>query len=209
MDLLSKKDLLAQTGISYGQLYRWKRERLIPEEWFIKQASYTGQETFFPKEKIIERVTAILEFKDKYSLEELADVFTPDNKLCVLKKDIGRFAEISSVIIDNIADFGDKDEFSILEIAFLIGISKANKSKNISAEQLLGMVKNGLPVITNYESPEISFIIFKTGINFNLIFAKDVNSIMFDKSIEIVDIVSLNSIMGKIKINYSDLFIGG
>ncbi|MCL2486473.1 MAG: YhbD family protein, partial [Oscillospiraceae bacterium] len=32
--LISKKDLLEFTGISYGQLYRWKREGLIPEEWF-------------------------------------------------------------------------------------------------------------------------------------------------------------------------------
>ena len=56
MNLISKKDLLAVTGISYGQLYRWKRQRLIPEEWFIKKASYTGQETFFPRESIISRV---------------------------------------------------------------------------------------------------------------------------------------------------------
>lgn len=49
--LISKKDLLAITGISYGQLYRWKRERLIPEEWFIKQSSYTGQETFFQESR--------------------------------------------------------------------------------------------------------------------------------------------------------------
>ena len=41
--LISKKDLLNETGISYGQLYRWKREGLIPEEWFIKQPSFTGQ----------------------------------------------------------------------------------------------------------------------------------------------------------------------
>ena len=41
--LISKKDLLNDTGISYGQLYRWKREGLIPEEWFIKQPSFTGQ----------------------------------------------------------------------------------------------------------------------------------------------------------------------
>ena len=37
--LISKKDLLAVMGISYGQLYRWKRQRLIPEEWFIKQSA--------------------------------------------------------------------------------------------------------------------------------------------------------------------------
>ncbi len=75
--LLSKKELLDQTGISYGQLYRWKRMNIIPENWFIKRASYTGQETFFPKEKILERVSKILELKDEYSLEELAKFFSP------------------------------------------------------------------------------------------------------------------------------------
>jgi len=49
--LISKKELLKQTGISYGQLYRWKREGLIPEEWFIKQPTFTGQETFFSQDK--------------------------------------------------------------------------------------------------------------------------------------------------------------
>ena len=51
---ISKKDLLKTTGISYGQLYRWKREGLIPEEWFVKRSSPTGQETYFPPpDKII------------------------------------------------------------------------------------------------------------------------------------------------------------
>ena len=71
MDEVSKKDLLQETGISYGQLYRWKREGLIPEEWFVKRASYTGQETFFPRERIIERIGVILERKDEKSLEEI------------------------------------------------------------------------------------------------------------------------------------------
>lgn len=46
-DLISKKELLDETGISYGQLYRWKRKQLIPEEWFIRKSTFTGQETFF------------------------------------------------------------------------------------------------------------------------------------------------------------------
>lgn len=45
-DLISKKELLDETGISYGQLYRWKRKQLIPEEWFIRKSTFTGQETF-------------------------------------------------------------------------------------------------------------------------------------------------------------------
>ena len=69
MDEISKKELLEETGISYGQLYRWKREGLIPEEWFIKRPSYTGQETFFPRERVLERIGLILERKDDLSLE--------------------------------------------------------------------------------------------------------------------------------------------
>lgn len=75
-ELISKKELLDLTGISYGQLYRWKRKDLIPEEWFIKKSVSTGQETFFPREKIIERIGKIIELKDEASLDELAYRFS-------------------------------------------------------------------------------------------------------------------------------------
>ena len=38
-ELISKKELLAKFGISYGALYRRKRMGLIPEEWFIKKSA--------------------------------------------------------------------------------------------------------------------------------------------------------------------------
>ncbi len=79
-ELISKKELLELTGISYGQLYRWKRKELIPEDWFIKKSVSTGQETFFPKEKIIERVNKILELKDEASLDDLAYRFSNNIK---------------------------------------------------------------------------------------------------------------------------------
>lgn len=77
-ELISKKELLELTGISYGQLYRWKRKKLLPEEWFIKKSSYTGQETFFPREKILDRLGRIQNMKDDLSLDDLADVFSPN-----------------------------------------------------------------------------------------------------------------------------------
>ncbi|OAJ73236.1 hypothetical protein AYJ08_15250 [Brevibacillus sp. SKDU10] len=76
-ELLSKKQLLEQTGISYGQLYRWKRKNLIPEDWFIRKSTFTGQETFFPKQEILHRVNKILSLKDDLSLDELANMFSP------------------------------------------------------------------------------------------------------------------------------------
>ncbi len=77
-ELISKKDLLELTGISYGQLYRWKRKNLIPEDWFIKKSTFTGQETFFEKDKILARIDKIKNMKeDDFSLDDMAEVFSP------------------------------------------------------------------------------------------------------------------------------------
>jgi DNA-binding transcriptional MerR regulator len=74
LDLISKKDLLLETGISYGQLYRWKRKGLIPEDWFVRKSAFTGQETFFPREKMLARVDRILSMKEEdLSLDDIAD----------------------------------------------------------------------------------------------------------------------------------------
>lgn len=78
--MISKKDLLKEMNISYGQLYRWKREGLIPDEWFIKQSVSTGQETFFKRSLIIPRIKQILSLKDKYELQEINKLFTDNNE---------------------------------------------------------------------------------------------------------------------------------
>ena len=79
-ELLSKKELLERYGISYGALYRWKRKGLIPEDWFIKKSTVTGQETFFPKAQICERVELILGQKEDITLDELAGALNQDAK---------------------------------------------------------------------------------------------------------------------------------
>lgn len=77
---ISKKDLLIETGISYGQLYRWKREGLIPENWFVKRSVPSGQETFLPREMILNRIAFILKYKDKHPLSELNQMLSPDSE---------------------------------------------------------------------------------------------------------------------------------
>ncbi len=77
-ELISKKEVLERTGISYGQFYRWKRKGLIPESWFIRKSTFTGQEAFLPKAKILERIERIKELKDKYSLDEIAELLSPE-----------------------------------------------------------------------------------------------------------------------------------
>ena len=93
-ELISKKELLELYEISYGALYRWKRKGLIPEEWFIKKSTVTGQETFFPRQLICERMELIKKQKDDVSLEELSKLFSKESK------------KNASIIIDTV--FGSK-----------------------------------------------------------------------------------------------------
>lgn len=79
-ELISKKELLERYSISYGALYRWKRKGLIPEDWFIKKSTTTGQETFFPRQRICERVELIQSQKDEYSLDELSKQFNQESE---------------------------------------------------------------------------------------------------------------------------------
>mgnify|MGYP004466097359 CR=1 FL=1 len=73
-DLISKKELLERYGISYGALYRWKRMGLIPESWFLRRSTPSGQETYFHTKQICLRVERILESKERVSLDALADM---------------------------------------------------------------------------------------------------------------------------------------
>lgn len=78
--LISKKELLEKYKISYGALYRWKRKGLIPEDWFIKKATSTGQETFFPADAVCERIELILDQKEDVLLDDLAHRLNHEEK---------------------------------------------------------------------------------------------------------------------------------
>ena len=81
-ELISKKELLETFGISYGALYRWKRMGLIPEAWFLRRSTSTGQETFFRRDQICQpfkrkvfvvyRVNQAGQFLRQIMLDELA-----------------------------------------------------------------------------------------------------------------------------------------
>lgn len=100
--LVAKKEVLQLAGISYGQLYRWKRKGLIPEAWFVRRSTFTGQETFFPREKILERIERIKEMKDTHPLDDLADVISQqvNAKLQVSLEKIRRLKGVDASVLE-------------------------------------------------------------------------------------------------------------
>ncbi len=122
--MISKKDLLIKTKISYGQLYRWKREGLIPEEWFVKTSVSTGQETFFDEDLILPRIYKIIELKDEYSIEEIKKLLNPKpNQIVFSKEKLKSLDCLDQKIIKKLVD---KDaDLSINEVVILYALTKA------------------------------------------------------------------------------------
>lgn len=140
-ELISKKELLERTGISYGQLYRWKRKKLIPEEWFIRKSTFTGQETFFPKEKILARIEKIKQMKDDLSLDELANMFSPNPAAITLHRDevIKRNIVTKVTMQFYMEQKGEQHTFSFNELLQLYILDQLLQTGEISLEEGKGV----------------------------------------------------------------------
>lgn len=117
--LISKKALLDKYKISYGALYRYKRKGLIPDDWFIKKSTVTGQETFFPEALICERMELILGMKDDILLDELA------------KKLSGEEMKQEFLIVDTA--IGEKS-FKMFEVNAIYTMTKDGVKKDVTEE---------------------------------------------------------------------------
>lgn len=136
-DLISKKELLDITGISYGALYRWKRKNLIPEEWFIRKSTFTGQETFFPREKILARIEKIKNMKEDLSLDDLADVFSPSMASVALSADelLKRNTVTKPALDLYVQKAGDPGLFGFDKVLYVYVLDKALRSGDISIDE--------------------------------------------------------------------------
>ena len=162
-ELISKKEILELTDISYGQLYRWKRKNLIPEEWFIKKSSYTGQETYFPKAKILDRIDKIKNMKDDVSLDDLATMFSPKlGDILLSKEELLNKNIVSKVALEIFEQFhGETKTFTFDKILFLALLEKFLQSGEVTLVE----GKNIL------ETMELNFKVFE-GKNCDVLFIR-------------------------------------
>jgi len=202
-DLISKKELLDLTGISYGQLYRWKRKQLIPEEWFIRKSTFTGQETFFPKEMMLARVLNIVNMKDDLSLDELAGKLSDtslfdDLKLTseeVLKRNI-----VSNIVLDKFGDsYGEGKEYDFDQLLHLYTADVLLGKGELSLEEaglLVAVLRARIP---RHEGKIYElFFIRKMGVSF-FILAHSPSELLFDEDVRLVAKVSLGDLIEQLK----------
>jgi len=201
-ELISKKDILNITGISYGQLYRWKRKNLIPEEWFIKKSSFTGQETYFPKDKILDRIDKIISLKDDMPLDDLADMFSP-------KVDIENISEemlISNKIVSSEALsiykslYGEQNAYSFKVILAMSILDRTLIKGEITIDEgklIVDTIMDNYEVIKGNEG--ILILCRKLGVSMCIGVAND-NEVIIDKGSRIVVKVQVAKYIEELKL---------
>ncbi|OIK09338.1 YhbD family protein [Bacillus sp. MUM 13] len=204
-DLISKKELLEISGISYGQLYRWKRKDLIPEDWFIRKSTFTGQETFFPKSRILERIERIQTMKESLSLDELADMFAPGSGKLLNKEEIIRRGVASEYTVQFYLEHtGFKDNsFQFDSMLVIYILEKLLKSGDISLDEgkmVLHLLHD------KYESSgknkELSLLVIrKFGISSCLLVSNS-EDIYFEKDTKIISAIDFSKCSEELKIKW-------
>lgn len=203
-ELISKKDLLELTGISYGQLYRWKRKDLIPEAWFIRKSTFTGQETFFPKHQILSRIDQILNMKDGLSLDALSDMLSPSPaETALYKHEIisrGIAAQVSLELL--IEQLGDAEVLVFDKILFVYVLNKMLQTGDMSLEEgrsLLQVLKDHYNKFSGKNCEII--LIRKMGIS-TFLLASTPGDVYFEAGVKVVMRLNLSNCIQELKMNF-------
>lgn len=206
MSLISKKDLLAVTGISYGQLYRWKRQGLIPEEWFIKQSSYTGQETFLPREQAISRINSILELKDSHSIEELVKIFSPQSAdLSISADTLAKITELPSGISGRLSSVLHTEKIYFKDLIYAVSVMKLARKCNLSDIEAERIMEQGADAYKGVKGLSFTLSLFEAANTFYLAVTKE-NILYLDSKANIKAQTSMEENADKIKTKYNQLF---
>jgi len=196
--MISKKDLLLETGISYGQLYRWKREGLIPEEWFIKRPAHTGQETFFERDKIVGRISSIKELKAGHSLSEIINLLNPNLNLTV---DIDFL--VKKGILNEIFAFEAKENLSgseirLVDAAFLVALNRSLAREKITERSLQKFMRSSIRLIEDLDEHGGRIIVIEAWGEHHTMLDFGENKILFSSGVRIVKETFLKRIMSEI-----------
>jgi hypothetical protein len=201
-DLIAKKDLLELADISYGQLYRWKRKNLIPEDWFIRKSTFTGQETFFPREKILQRIEKIQEMKENLSLDELADMFSPNLKEMNLSfEEVTKRGIASQPILHFFRDQTEAvdSDLSFAQILYVYILENLLSSGQVNldeAKMVLEVLTEHYPSVKDYKANLI--FMRKLGVSTCLL-AAEASDIHFEKTAKVVVELSLSGCLEELK----------
>ncbi len=198
---ISKQEALRVTGISYGQFYRWKRMGLIPESWFRRRATFTGQETFLPRAKLLARIRRIQELKDRYPLEEIARMLSPDATRASFSRDEVEAAELlpprAHAVIPLVAR---KETFDFADLLVLALVGRLASNDGLSEEHLrlaAETLQAHFDALSGQDGERRLAILHTQGVHLAMMHTGE---LLCDRATETVVSVSLNELAEEVKV---------
>ena len=186
MEYITKKELLEEMNISYGQLYRWKRMGLIPESWFIKRPSSTGQETILPRKKIKARIKDIQQRMEKQSLDSLAAkyAFSPDRDVISLEK-MYKSPYLSAEYVNAVGNYFKKPGYSAPEYMLIICCADVAGKQRFTTRQYVDLLRYAMSVAPKFTKPETRCIFFAAGGDWHIAIVDNTATFCLDSGLRI------------------------
>ena len=199
MEEISKKDLLAETGISYGQLYRWKREGLIPEEWFVKRSAFTGQEIFFPRERMLTGVQAILSMKDSYSLDEIRAILGGDMPGYSVGDVLLEMTPKSRDFVDALEPSLRAKKLAPARLAAVLGVYETVRGSGVASDELRELTNKAVLAASELSQLPAMVLLIKLDGCRHFVMTSQSAQIVADSGFEQLEAVHLADIAERIK----------
>ena len=202
---ISKKDILRETGISYGQFYRWKRMGLIPESWFRRRSTFTGQEAFLPRRKVLERIERIQELKDRLSLEEIAEMLSPgaaDRGYTLA--DVRRMGAFDPLALELLPRDAEQEELRYLDLLALM-LAQDLLARRLTDDQIrlsCDTLLQRSDELTDGAAEKFLVVAVRDGVS---ICALHTGVCLFDRGASVVASVNLNSLIEDLNLRLRSL----
>ena len=200
MEYITKKQLLEEMNISYGQLYRWKRLGLIPENWFIKRSSSTGQETILPRKKIINRIKDIQRQMETQSLEQLVEkyAFQRDRDVISLEN-MYKSPYLAVEYVNAVGNYFKKPCYTAAEYMMIICCADVAAKQRFTTRQYVDLLRLGLPLAGGCQKVEIRCVMFAAGGDYHILLLENNCGYAFDTGLRIVGDYNFETMWNKLK----------
>ena len=209
--LISKKEILNSTGISYGQFYRWKRKGLIPDKWLIHKSTRTGQESFLPEDKILPRIEKIQELKEDNTLREIADLLSPELvEKKYVRSSLHNLDWVDRELLEAYEEIaGAKELYSFRDLLYLMVLFRLKEAGEGARNAYLAIEALTSSETEGYEFDE-KIVIARRSSKFRRAGPAKANSsgfcliasgeVRFDPSIEILEELNLSELVRELKL---------
>ena len=200
MEYITKKQLLEDMNISYGQLYRWKRIGLIPESWFIKRPSSTGQETILPKKKIVSRIKDIQRRMESHSLEQLVERYAyKKEKEVITLENMYKSPYLSAEYVNAVGNYFKKPGYSAPEYMLIICCADVAGKQRFTTRQYVDLLRYCLPVAEKCTSLECRCVFFAAGGDWHIAMLDNKTQPVFDHGLRVAGNYNLETMWEKLR----------